>query len=222
MCGRLTKTKTVQKLDLQEVVDPDYVFADLAPRYNVSPTQPVGTLRIGANGQRELVDLTWGFIPRWLKELDRAIRPINAMSETVAEKPYFRSSFRDRRCAIMADGFYEWKTTADGKQPFYIRLKDHSLFWIAGLWDRWEHNPSLETCVLLTTTPNAICEAIHTRMPVILAKDSLALWLAPKLSREEARIILLPYDEKDMEAYPVSTFVNKPQNQGPTCISPIT
>ena len=119
--------------------------------------------------EREFADLKWGLVPSWANDPSIGNKLTNARSETVAEKPSFRHAFKQQRCLVLADGFYEWKREGKTKQPYYIRMKDGRLFAFAGLWERWEtQEPALETCALLTTTSNDLMKPIHHRMPVIL------------------------------------------------------
>jgi putative SOS response-associated peptidase YedK len=148
---------------------------------------------------------------------------INARSETVAEKPAFRSSFAKRRCLVPADGFYEWQKLAAGrKQPHHIRLKDRRPFAIAGLWSRWQKGDEepILSFTLLTTTPNELTAEVHDRMPVILPPTAYESWLTAETPRETLEGLLLPYPAADMETCPVSTLVNNPRNDVPQCLDP--
>jgi putative SOS response-associated peptidase YedK len=115
----------------------------------------------------------WGLIPSWAKDTSIGSRMINARSETVAEKPSYRGAFKKRRCLVVADGFYEWKKTEDGKQPYYLRLKEGSPFGFAGLWESWnmdrdEGGEELKSATIITTEPNELAAEVHNRMPVIV------------------------------------------------------
>ncbi|MCB1056336.1 MAG: SOS response-associated peptidase, partial [Acidobacteria bacterium] len=168
--------------------------------------------------------MRWGLIPHWAKDPSIGNRLINARAETAAEKPAFRSSFSKRRCLVPADGFYEWQKTGGRKQPFYLQLKEHRPFAFAGLWARWKasEDETVQSFTLLTTTPNEVAAKVHDRMPVILPPESYDRWLDPELhDREALEALLLPYPAEAMEAYPVSTLVNSPQNDDPRCIEPI-
>jgi putative SOS response-associated peptidase YedK len=144
---------------------------------------------------------------------------INARSETVAEKPSFRKAFKDRRCLVLSDGFYEWRRTPDGKQPYYIHMKDGSPFAFAGLWESWRDAQEIRSCTIITTEANELVGDIHNRMPVILAPEDYSLWLDPDFKEREALTSLLrPYPNDAMEAYPVSRRVNSPSNNVPDCI----
>jgi putative SOS response-associated peptidase YedK len=149
---------------------------------------------------------------------------INARAETVAEKPAFRSAFRQRRCLVLADGFYEWQQQEPKKpkQPFYFRLSNGQPFAFAGLWEHWENGngEEIESCTLLTTEPNELMKSIHNRMPVILDPKHYDLWLDPEVKKSELlQPLLHPYPAEEMTAYPVSTAVNKPSNDTAECIN---
>jgi putative SOS response-associated peptidase YedK len=221
MCGRFTLTSPAETIaeqfQLPEV-------PSLSPRYNIAPTQPVAAVRRQpGNGGRELAVLRWGLVPFWAKDPKIGSRMINARSETVAEKRSFRAAFRRRRCLVVADGFYEWQRRERGKQPFFIRLRDERPFAFAGLWEHWEGPAgALESCTVLTTEPNDLMRPLHSRMPVILPPEHYDLWLDPGV--QEAGLLqplLRPYPFEDMMAYPISTWVNRPANDGPRCIEPL-
>jgi putative SOS response-associated peptidase YedK len=149
-------------------------------------------------------------------------RMINARAETVSEKPSFRSAFKKRRCLIVADGFYEWQKTGNGKQPFYIRMKDSSLFAFAGLWEIWDkEGEEIKSCSIITTDVNDLMNEIHHRMPVILHPENYGVWLDQGFEEKEVLTALLrPYRSDEMEAYAVSRRVNKPSNNEPSVIEP--
>jgi putative SOS response-associated peptidase YedK len=228
MCGRFTLTDPDQDLTVQFNL-PE--IPDLKPRYNIAPTQPVAAVRVAedavsADGgvARELVQLRWGLIPFWAKDPAIGARMINARSETAAEKPAFRAAFRRRRCLVIADGFYEWQKQNGGKQPFFIHLEDGRSFAFAGLWEHWEgaDGSVIESCTLLTTAPNDLLRPLHNRMPVILLPGDYELWLDPEVQQPDLlKPLLGPYLAGEMEAYPVSRWVNKPQNDDPRCIEPL-
>ncbi|MCA9875835.1 MAG: SOS response-associated peptidase [Ardenticatenaceae bacterium] len=225
MCGRFALlTSGDSLLSSFEVDTTPLDLSQLGPRYNIAPTQPVLAVRTTAvSDQRELTLFRWGLIPSWAKDMKMGARMINARSETVAEKPAFRSAFKRRRCLIPADGFYEWQKQNGGKQPLYIRLRDERPFALAGLWEIWQSpgGDELETCTILTTTPNELMEPIHNRMPVLLHPDDYDEWLHPGASPQTALHLLRPYPAEEMEAYPVSPHVNSPTNDDPACIAPI-
>jgi putative SOS response-associated peptidase YedK len=222
MCGRFTLTDPDQDLVVQFNLPS---IPDLQPRYNIAPTQPVAAVRLAAaDAVRELVFLRWGLVPSWAKDAAIGARMINARSETVAEKPAFRAAFRRRRCLVLADGFYEWQKQNGSKQPFFIHLSNKRPFAFAGLWETWEGKDGslISSCTLLTTGPNELIRPLHNRMPVILHPGDYDLWLDPGVGEPGPLLALLkPYPSEDMEAYPVSRWVNSPSNDGPRCVEPV-
>lgn len=221
MCGRFTlAAKPTALATLFELDD----ILELAPRYNIAPTQPVAAVRLAPHTtKREFTYLTWGLIPSWAKDIKMGSRMINARSETVAEKPAFRAAYKRRRCLIPADGFYEWQKLDGRKQPQFITMNDRKPFAIAGLWEHWEsvEGSVIQSCTLLTTTPNAVVEPLHNRMPVILHPEDYNEWLYPDTDPGLLRHLLRPYPAEKMMAYPVSTYVNSPANDTPVCIQPL-
>jgi len=222
MCGRF-----VRKVSPKEMAEFfDVVVTESPARYNIAPSQPVAAVRIRPHeGNRELVNLRWGLIPFWADDPKIGYKLINARAETAATKPSFRSAFKSRRCLIPATGFYEWqKLDPKHKQPFHIGLKDGQSFAFAGLWDEW-HDPEgevIESCAVLTTDANELMRPIHNRMPVILPREEYGQWLDPSLQDQEAlQRLLRPFPPEGMAAYPVSTFVNAPRNEGPQCVEKV-
>ncbi len=197
----------------------------MAPRYNIAPTQPVAAVRLHpGTGQRELTHLHWGLIPFWADDPGIGSRMINARSETVGEKPSFRAAYRYRRCLIPASGFYEWQKQNGHKQPYYVHHAEGDLLAFAGLWEHWQGDDGseIESCTILTTQPNDMVRPIHNRMPVILEPADYGVWLQSDGSnQDELQHLLRPAPEEMLEAYPISTYVNRPQNEGPECIAPL-
>lgn len=225
MCGRFTLHTSPEQLAAHFGLDE---APQLADRYNIAPTQPVGIVRLEQNStEREWALVHWGLIPSWTKDPSMGARMINARAETVAEKPSFRAALKRRRCLVPADGFYEWKREGRSKQPFHIRMRNEEPFAFAGLWEIWTSpdGGELQSCTVITTEPNELMTNIHDRMPVILAAEDYAEWLgngkdADAREVDQLRHLLRPFDAKLMEAYPVSLQVNSPQNEGPACIKP--
>jgi putative SOS response-associated peptidase YedK len=219
MCGRYTLATQVGRLAEEFGLDASSV--EFPANYNVAPTQGVAAV-LEEGGGRDLEVLRWGLIPPWADDPQIGSRMINARSETAPEKPSFRRAFRERRCLIPADGFYEWRRTNGAKQPYYIHMEGGHSFAFAGLWESWDKGGEGEvrTCTILTTRANALVDEIHERMPVILAPDAYDVWLDPASERDELAGLLAPYPEDEMEAYLVSRFVNSPSNNDPRCIEP--
>jgi putative SOS response-associated peptidase YedK len=142
----------------------------------------------------------------------------------LAEKPSFRDSFKKRRCLIPADGFYEWQKTDGRKQPWLVRLRGGEPFAFAGLWSAWkdrESDATLESCTIVTTAPNELAGRIHDRMPVILPWEHHATWLDPAAEPGTLQALLVPCPAAEMEAFPVSTWVNSPAHDDPRCVEPL-
>ncbi len=224
MCGRYTLTTPGELITEHYGLDSE---PEVEARYNIAPTQEVAAVRAGPEGKpggaRRFVRLRWGLVPHWAKDPSIGNKMINARSESAAEKPAFRSSFKRRRCLVLADGFYEWKKVEGGKkQPWYFRLGSGDPFAFAGLWASWgQGDEELETCTILTTDANELVGKVHPRMPVILEPGDYDLWLDPgQGERERLEAILGPLDPAAMIAYPVSTRVNSPANDEPAVIEP--
>ena len=169
--------------------------------------------------------LHWGLVPAWAEEPKVGGQMINARAESAATKPVFREAFRRRRCLVPADGFYEWKKLTSGKQPYCIRGRDHQPFAFAGLWERWlgsDAYPPIESFTILTTEPNALLRPLHDRMPVILDPGDFDLWLDPAIGEpDRLRRLLSPFPDDRLVAYPVSTRVNRPANDDPSCLEEV-
>jgi putative SOS response-associated peptidase YedK len=205
MCGRYTIHTPLQVIaDLFEVDN----GPALVPRYNVAPTQDVPVVRFDDDHHRELMMMRWGLVPFWAKDPKIGNSLINARSESLAEKPAYRNAFKSRRCLVVADGFYEWKKTPEGKQAYWIHLKSGEPFAFAGLWEHWkaeDGSREITSCTIITTEPNAFVAALHDRMPAILPREDYDAWLNPKTN----------------PAHPVSTMVNSPRNDDAACIAPL-
>jgi putative SOS response-associated peptidase YedK len=194
---------------------------DLAPRYNIAPTQQVPIVRQNAAGVREWVEVRWGLVPRWAKDPSIGARLINARAETAAERRAFGNAFRRHRCLLPADGFYEWKTTEGGKQPVRVAMKNGEPLGLAGLYERWlaPDGAVLDTCTILTTQANALLAGVHDRMPVIIAPQDYARWLDP--AANDLADLLAPYPAQAMTWYPISMRVNAVRNDDATLIERI-
>ena len=198
---------------------------DVHARYNIAPMTEVPIVRVNAEGQRELVRMRWGLVPRWAKDPSIGARLINARGETIADKPSFRMPFRRHRCLLPADGFYEWMSVAGPganepprKQPQHIGMADGSLFGFAGLYERWrsEAGDVLDSCTIVTTEANALLRPLHDRMPAIVAPEHYARWLDP--ANAEVVDLLVPFPAGRMAYYPVSTRVNNVRHDDATLI----
>lgn len=223
MCGRFTLFASYEKL--LEEFDVEVAIAEELYResYNIAPSQQVIAI-IHDGSKNRMGYLKWGFIPSWSKDEKFASKMINARSETVDEKPSFKQSFYRKRCIIPMDSFYEWKREGNSKIPMRIKMKDDSLFAVAGLWDTWQSpNGAVHTCTILTTTSNKFMSTIHERMPVILPKEHQHTWLNPQIqNRDQLKTLLVPYPSELLTAYPVSDKVNSPKNNGRELIEEVS
>uniref|UniRef100_A0A7C2NAC2 Abasic site processing protein n=1 Tax=Thermoanaerobaculum aquaticum TaxID=1312852 RepID=A0A7C2NAC2_9BACT len=220
MCGRFVQATPgeviAEVFGLSEV-------PELAPRYNVAPTQQAAVVRPEAGG-RKLAFCRWGLVPSWAKDPAIGNRLINARAETLREKPSFRRALLTRRCVIPATGFYEWKREAGTKIPYFFRLQSEKPMALAGLWEHWQppEGPPVESFTIITTEANEFMKAIHDRMPAILPQEALALWLDPA-PRDAAALqeLLRPAPSGWLEAFPVARKVNNPAYDAPDCIAPV-
>ncbi len=197
-------------------------------RWNIAPTQVVAAVVSDRDGVRSAW-LRWGLIPSWAKDPSIGQRMINARSETVHEKPAFRTALRARRCLVLADLFYEWQAVAESdkkprKQPWCVRLHNNMPFAFAGLWETWVDRATgepVESVTLLTTAANSLMARIHDRMPVILPSDGYTTWLDQAAPVNTVRELLTPFDATAMQAWRVSTHVNTPSNDDAECVAPL-
>lgn len=226
MCGRYAAAKDAAELAGWFRVE-QMPVVELSPRYNLAPTSEAYIV-VNEDGSRVIETARWGLIPAWSKDASRASRMINARAETVAEKPAYRAAFRRRRCLVPADGYYEWQA-GDGarapKQPFYIHRADGRPLAMAGLFEDWQGpGGPVRTFTVLTRDAVGSLGRIHDRMPVMVEEDGWASWLDPDSTQESVAVILeqsLLVGDDPLEAYPVSTQVNKATNEGPELRSPI-
>jgi putative SOS response-associated peptidase YedK len=191
------------------------------PRYNVAPTQqaPVVTNREGTNRAEQF---KWGLVPPWAKDISVGNRMINARAETLATKPSFSDLLNNRRCLVLASGFYEWLREAKGKVPMWFKLKTGRSFVFAGLWDSWKQpdGSMLRTFTIITTESNALLLPIHNRMPVMLSDNDALAWIKSD-EPGHALSLLKPFPAELMDGYDVSELVNNPQNESAKCIAPV-
>jgi putative SOS response-associated peptidase YedK len=221
MCGRF-----IQKSERRIIAEEFYVqeFADPpVVSYNVAPGQAAGVI-LGASGGNVYARYRWGLVPSWAKDPTIGNRMINARSETIAEKPSYRSAFRKRRCLVPVDGFYEWKQDGKLKVPFFIHDRSGKPFSLAGLWESWNdpEGNRLLTFTILTTDANDRLRALHDRMPVIIPSGARKLWLDSTAEDVKPLFELLkPSEENLLDYHEVSRFVNSPQNNAPECVEPV-
>ncbi len=203
----------------------EFMDIHIAPRFNIAPTQNVPVVLFDS-GKRRLEIMRWGLIPSWVKDLKTMKPMVNARSETLAEKPYYKGTLKRRRCLIPADGFYEWVVDEKKrKSPRLIRLTGNRLFAFAGLWDEWlsPDGEQIRTCTIITTSANDVISPIHDRMPVILRPSREAVWLETEVKGgEDIELLsreLCPYPDEEFEIKAVSSFVNSAKVDSPQCIA---
>jgi putative SOS response-associated peptidase YedK len=225
MCGRYTLTnpdpaKLAARFMLGESAVPK-----VERRYNIAPTDPVLAVRRTGDGGREAGRLRWGLVPgRWAEK--RSGRPlINARAEGLTRQPAFAESFRERRCLIPADGFFEWRRDERGNLPYWISRADGELFAFAGIWAALPARASgegelLHSCAIVTTDPNELIRPIHDRMPVILDPEAEAAWLAPDADEDELLALLAPIAADSLTLRPISDAVNDVRNDDPGLLEP--
>jgi putative SOS response-associated peptidase YedK len=210
MCGRFTRNYTWAQIHaMYSLTSP---ASNLQPRFNICPTDTVDAVV-----NHELVPMRWGLVPSWwskpLKEMK--VATFNARAETVAEKPMFRDAFKNSRCLMPASGYYEWRATPDGKQPYYFTRRDGQVMTIAGIHDVWSEphqNELYRSCAMIITEPNKIAATIHDRMPVILEAKDFERW--EHGNAEDAAALMKPAAEDVLQMWAVSKRVNSSKADG--------
>ncbi len=219
MCGRYAVTTAPEAMRalFRYLEQPNF-----PPRYNVAPTQPVAIVRM-VEGKREFALVRWGLIPAWVKDPRGFSLLINARGESVLDKPAFRNAMKRRRCLFPADGFYEWKREGDRKQPYFVRLKSGQPMAFAGLWETWSgpNGEELETAAIVTTAASRSIAHIHDRMPVIVAPEAFDFWLDPNVDAQTASAVIAPAPDAALEAYEVSSAVNRTANDSRELLEPL-
>ena len=220
MCGRITQDLNLRTLFVQYGLSPAASALNLAPRYNGCPTQEFVACR-AAGETRALVKLRWGLVPGWATDLGIGARMINARSETVHEKPAFRSAFRRRRCVIPVNGWFEWQREGGEKQPYWIRPGNAGVFSLAGLWGRWEKGEEpVETFTILTTAVSPALADIHHRQPVIVDDGEVDAWLDPASPFERIAGMARAAFAGPFDRWRVSRAVNDARNDAPELLRP--
>lgn len=216
MCGRYTRKYTWR--EVREFLDLVFAVPEMPASYNVAPTQSIPIVRLRETGERELALARWGLVPAWSKAPASGPPLFNARSETIADKPAFRSAFRARRCVVPISGYYEWKKTGDVRQAYYVTRADASIVLLAGLWERREApgECSLESATIITTPPNVALSELHDRMPAVIEPESVGVWLDSAASPESLAALLAPAAAGLLRAHPVSSRVSNPKNDDPT------
>ena len=220
MCGRAKLPDDVSEIKLDLKIDFDEID-HYQPRWNVAPTSQLPVV-VSTKGKRVLTTMRWGLVPSWAKDIKAVPATFNARAEGIETRPAFRGAWRARRrCLVVADGYYEWRV-AD-KQPFAVALGNRGPMTFAGLWDLWcyptapEVKP-LKSFTIITTPANELVTEIHDRMPLILAPRDYARWLSDE---PDPRDLMRPFPATPMRMWPISTRVNKLENDDPSVVEPI-
>lgn len=221
MCGRY-RVKAEIELNAPAV---KLSFRMAHARWNLAPTQMAPVVSLNESGPEHSM-MRWGLVPSWSKDQLNAAKLINARSETVAEKPSFRSAFKHRRCLIPAHGYYEWKAVSSGKQPFHFQRAEGKVMCFAGLWEQWhpheetENEPPLETFTIITTQANELAARYHDRMPVILPEQNWDHWLNPQTKPDDLKPLLVPF-AGEMDCWAVTPRMNNVRFESPECAEPV-
>jgi putative SOS response-associated peptidase YedK len=223
MCGRYSLTKAEEREFAVRFGIEEFSETRLVPRFNIAPSQDVPVV-IQEDGHNVLRSFKWGLIPSWAKDLKKTRPTINARIETIAEKPFFNSAIKNRRCLIPADGFFEWPVDSQSGQkiPTYIHLVGRPLFAFAGLWDQWTtpDGEALKTCTIITMPASLFMQPIHDRMPAILTASDEVSWLNPaETDVSKLLSLLVAPGDNALASYPVSRMVNSPRIDSAECIT---
>lgn len=193
--------------------------------YNISPTQSAPVI-VNRNGTPQLELMKWGFIPAGAKDANSVFRykTFNARSEGIFEKPTWKNAIRSGRCLVPANGFYEWRATKDGKQPFFIRPQDQTLCAFAGLYSSWTDLEGVEHGIfaIITTIANQEMYPVSDRMPVIVRLDDQADWL--NLDADDTNAIhkiMRPADDNTLQIDKVGQDINSIKLDKPHLITPL-
>ena len=216
MCGRFVLKTPVEALARL------FGFPErpnLPARYNIAPTDPCAVVRPGPS----LAVLRWGLVPFYARDLREGVKCINARGETAAGQRAFARAFRERRCLVPADGFYEWRTEGKVKQPYFFAAPDGAPFAFAGIWDRWRPRAGepVESFAILTTAANGLMAPIHDRMPVVLPRGSWTAWLDPATPLPEIQALLQPAPKGTLAMHAVDRRVGKVGEEGPELIQKV-
>ena len=225
MCGRVRLSFDVSEIKIAFGIPPSRPTPNFAASWNVAPTDPLPIVRYDAKDhQCSLEVMRWGLVPFWAKDIKVGFVNINAKAEGIENKPAFREAFRQRRCLVPVDNFFEWKKVDGGKQPYAIALKNRGLMALAGLWENWRSpaGERIRSFAIVTTAPNELCAQLHNRMPAIIAPEAWPAWLGEEPADEpQLKALLAPYPSDDMICWPVSTRVGSVKNNDPSLVEPV-
>jgi putative SOS response-associated peptidase YedK len=222
MCGRFTLSRHDAEELALELGVPVESLRDYRPRYNIAPTDQHWIVRVKRE-DRELLPAGWGLVNSWAKDKKRAAAQINARAETLTSRPAFKEAFKERRCVVPADGFFEWIGPKTARQPIWFHRADGGLILFAGLYEYWQSGPDQweRTFTIVTTDANEVVGRVHDRMPVILGNEAADAWILPKQNAAVLGELLLPAAEDLLIATPVSSRANSVKNDDPAVLSEV-
>ena len=209
MCGRFAF------YSLKEQIEETFkivVSEEIKPVYNIAPSMVIPVVRQEETQQKTLSYLQWGLLPGFAKDKRQA--QINARYESIHEKPFFRSSFKKRRCLVLASGWYEWQKQPTQKQPFFIKHQDNHLLCFAGIWSQSViEDTNIETVAIITCPAAKNIQAIHPRMPLLLETQYQDRWLSNTAFTSIALKTIEATHTIPLKYFPVSSYVNSPRHQ---------
>lgn len=221
MCGRFNVSSSPLSDLLIELVGMPHPGPD---NFNTAPTETVTVLRMDAEEQPELVPMRWWLTPYWAKEMSAKYSMFNAKSETVQKSPAFREPYKKRRCVVPVSGFYEWARSNNQKLPYYLTPHGVPGMLLAGIWDRWRNKESgdvVESFAVLTCPANEQLQFVHKRQPVMLSMGDAHRWLDPGVDASELEPLFDSCLPMQLDAIPVSSYVNNARNKDERCFDPI-
>jgi putative SOS response-associated peptidase YedK len=222
MCGRYTQTSG-DPADIANRFgfDDRRIDPSTLNRFNVCPTESILVVTGDGHGTREGLTVRWGLVPPRAEALGKGSQPINARSESALKRGLFRGLMEraDRRCLVVADGWYEWLRSERPKEPripFHYKVDGGELFAFAGLWRRtWVAGEEVLSAAILTTTANEVCAPVHDRMPCVVPdREAEAAWLSAEVDGEAALEFLLPLVSQRVTVAPANPAVNKAGVEG--------
>ena len=225
MCGRFGLYAELDALAELFSFDPSIMRDIYSPSWNIPPPTPVLSVHrastASAAGDNDARLLRWGIASARSSRAAGAGRPLfNARAETAHRLPSFRQAFRERRCLIPANGFYEWKRDdAGNRTPVWFHREDDALIAFAGIWTS-ERAPSgdIASCAIITCASNSLVAPIHHRMPVILPQETYEEWLNPEADVETLLAFAQPAEWREVTRHTVSSDVNRAANDYPSLI----
>ncbi|MGM0641458.1 MAG: SOS response-associated peptidase [Thermotogota bacterium] len=220
MCGRFVTYIPLEQIIKDFDIDISLID-DYTPNYNIAPTNEVLAI-YEKDTQKTINKFRWGLVPFWADDPSIGYKMINARAETLSERKTYKPLLKNKRCAIVSNGFYEWRTEGNQKIPYYIKLKNDKTFTFAGLYDIWtdDEENKITSCTIITTSPNEKVEQIHDRMPVMLEKEETKKWIRSENNFDYVKNMLTAKKSEEIDLYQVSTKINSPKNNSKSNIIP--